>query len=496
MNDALGMQRRERVGDSGEEAEQPLALGIRLEDLPERRAVDEFLHDIDRALGLDEQIAHAGDAGMGEAERAGIFRPDRGDRPLALLLAIGGEIDLLQRDLLAVTEVERAVDLSAAAGAEPPEHDEAPRHAGPAADRFDVLGELFQMGAALALHHVGADAVGELGQVGGDRASERQSERLARLVAPAHLVQRVGELHPHIGGARRQVLLGELVCHLLEHLDRRVVALEQVELALGLEIFQPPERVALVGEIGRCLGEALVGVSQLAERGERAGLLDAGEEDEPRFSRRQLGLQLARQSEGLGGAAGPVQRLADIDLEPQRLTRREIVLGAAGNLAKQRRRALVAPALELDAAGLGERAGKRTLVVPHGGEGERLQQLERGRAVVAAPRIDDASLARDVGEFVVILGGERAAPRLGEIGERTGIQCEPVLDHTAQAKRAGAVRGVLGERRDQLAQFRRKLGRVDVGIDLGLDLVENAVAILHVRHQAHQRLMYSVGAGR
>ena len=473
MHDSLGVKRRQRIGDTSEKAEQLLVRRATRENLAERRSVDELLHDIDRALGLDQKIAHMRDPGMGEGEGAGIFGPDRIDGPLPLILAVGGEIDLLQRDLLSVGKIECAIDLTAPAGAESAEHDEAPRHARPSPDQFDVPGDFLEMLATVALHHVGTNAVGELGQVCGNRAPQRERERLARLVVPAHLVQCAGELHPHIGRARDQVLLGELARHLFENVDSGAVALEQIELALGLEIFESSERVALVGQIDFRLGEAVLGFVKLAARRKRAGLLDANQKGEARFLRGQLGFQLARDGESLVTVARAVQRLAEIHLEPLRLARWQVFRGAFGNVTEQHRRALVASAFELDAARLGKCASERNFVVMHRSKGKRLQKLERRGAVVAAPRIDDARLARDVRQFAIVLGGGSGAARLGEIGKGVARQREAVLDHAAQTQRAGARGQILGKRRDQLAQPRRKLRRVGVGIDLRLDVVES-----------------------
>ena len=358
---------------------------------------------------------------------------------------------------------------------------------------FDILGEFLEMLAAVALHHVGTDAVGELGQVCGNRAPQRERESLARLVVPAHLEQRAGELHPHIGGARDQVLLGELARHLFENVDSGTVALEQIELALGLEIFEASERVALVGQIDFRLCEALLGFVELTARRKGAGLLDANEKGEARFLRGQLGFQLARDGESLVAVARAVQRLAEIHLEPLRLARWQVLGGAFGNVTEQHRRALVASAFELDASGLGKRARKRNFVVMHRSEGKRLQELERCRAVVAAPRIDHARLARDIRQLAIVLGGDGGAARLGEIGKGVARQREAVLDHAAQTQRAGARGRILGQRRDQLAQPRRKLRRISVGIDLRLDGVENGRGIRRVGHQVHQSLMYRFG---
>src|SRR4029079_18479501 len=89
------------------------------------------------------------------------------------VFAIGGEVELLESHLIAVAEVECLLHLAAAAFTKPAEQDEAPRHAGAAADRFDVFGEFLEMLAAVNLDHVGSYAVGELGQIGDDGAAQR-----------------------------------------------------------------------------------------------------------------------------------------------------------------------------------------------------------------------------------------------------------------------------------------------------------------------------------
>ena len=69
-----------------------------------------------------------------------IFVAHRGDDLLALLLAVGGEADLLHRHFLAVAQIDGAIDLAAAALAERFDADELAADRPFAADGLDARG--------------------------------------------------------------------------------------------------------------------------------------------------------------------------------------------------------------------------------------------------------------------------------------------------------------------------------------------------------------------
>ncbi|ODS02847.1 hypothetical protein AUC71_01305 [Methyloceanibacter marginalis] len=106
MHDAPPMKHGECVGDTGEKLEQPLRFGVGGVELPQRRPLDEALHDEQRTARRHAQIEHAGEARILELRRRGILRLDGAHRGLAICLRQAPEIDPLERHVPAVGHVD------------------------------------------------------------------------------------------------------------------------------------------------------------------------------------------------------------------------------------------------------------------------------------------------------------------------------------------------------------------------------------------------------
>ncbi len=159
---------------------------------------------------------------LGQRHRDGIFVPHQLDHPFAPVLVIGGEADLLHRHFLPVAQVDGAVHLAAAAFAERVDADELAADRPFSADGLDAAGVLqhrVEMLGALALQHLAADALGEIGQPRLDGIAQGVGQQLTRFAGLSGVEQDPRRHQPQIGGAHGERRIGVALGQALEVLD-------------------------------------------------------------------------------------------------------------------------------------------------------------------------------------------------------------------------------------------------------------------------------------
>ena len=117
--------------------------------------------DIDRAAGHHEQFDNAAESGVVQLRGRRKFGLDGIDDSAAPVLVIGPEVELLQRQILAVAKVDCLAHLAIAALAKPAEADEAEIDFAAASDQVDGLRDLLEVVGTCALEHIGAHLLGE-----------------------------------------------------------------------------------------------------------------------------------------------------------------------------------------------------------------------------------------------------------------------------------------------------------------------------------------------
>ena len=220
MGDLVLMQRGDAAGELGGDGETAGEIGGAVaEDLAQRRAVDEILHQNQFAGFGDVEIAGAGgEARRHLARRLDLAAHGRVDQLAggAAALAIGAQA--LDGDLLAGRHVDGALDRAEAAAAERGEHKEA--HGLAARADGVVAGEVGDLVGRPEAVGGGAHPVGQRRQAAG--AAERLDDGGLRLRHVAVPGEDPGEVDGSLDLVARQVVVGEAQTRLAQGGDRRL----------------------------------------------------------------------------------------------------------------------------------------------------------------------------------------------------------------------------------------------------------------------------------
>ena len=427
---------------------------------------------------------------LGGRRKLGLDGVDDGTTPV---LVISPEVELLQRQILAVAQVDRLAHLAIAALAEPAEADEAEIDLASAADQVDGLRDLFEIVGARAFQHVGAELLGERHIALLERLAQRDRQRFAGVLRPVLPEQRVGERATRDGLLDDERLIGIFLDQLLEGLHQRGSAFELLELGRRLEVLgllvsalRPVRQRVL------CLLQDALGLGEIAEAGLGPHLF------EPRKQPQALGLlgEFAANLSALAfaSACSPIRLRAW-----QRLMRMRFASSSGRGSGSSGSSSEAGPANRLRSlATLAKRCASSSMrpnsamilaisssIVLKTGEGESGKQLARRLAIVAAPGVHDGRLAPNLDQLVEIRRRRRfgLCLCLGEMLQRLAVELPPVQHDSHEPMRARLMLRIVRERRQDSFQPRLEVREIPASLlDLGFDRVEIGLDVLRFSH--------------